>query len=988
MISFSSAIDWDNVKDYDSRDRSVTYKNAWDLPIFGSDIAKVTPMMEQNVNVVQGYRLVGMYNMTLYGNNYDNVFKGMEYLNLKESNRTTYRNIDYKKRISLGMKEVDNYDYNCIQNKSQTQCVKELNGTKMEEQFEWVKINNGGDLQNGENIIGLFTNVLSGDSIEYIPTWFGVRTPEYASWTDALNVDLVTYYKMDGSSGVVLDSVDPGTFNATNNGATRSITGKINDAFEFDAGENVSVAANGDLDFTGSDAFSIALWVNQTVVNTAKKHIIGIDGATSQQIWLRSESDDRVRWAIIDTDADASSSQSPAALTADTWFFIVAKYDGAGNGSLWIDGDLKASSDNNNINGALSTGKNWKMGVGEGNINLFDGVIDEVGIWKRELTPAEITQLYNGGTGISFVPTGITITLVSPVEGFNSSNQDVDFGGFIDSGSDIANVSLIINDTYNETNNSGIDNSFYNFSKKIDFGYYNWTYEACNTANSCFNGTTRFFTISIVSITSETFEPTVIELSTQEFIINVSTVSGINIQSGDLIYNGTTFALADKIDFPGNNFSLSKTINIPAGTAGFGSENRSFHWNITAVNETSGEIITFLSNENNQTVNELVFGLCTPTLNVSVLNFTMINEIDGLEINASENASTFQATFLIGSSSDNIVKNISINEIASNKSRFDFCTDNESNTIFTNMALFYTAEGFSNKNYVLTNASLTNDTSFVNLFLLPDSLAIQFFITVERDLFPLSNAVINVEKFFIGDGFFQTVEIDTTDNAGKFTSFLELDKNYRFTVTLDGTVLAIINKTSICEAAPCELLLPITADSVNLLLGLEEAFASNVLYNLSYNAATKIVNFQFIDTTGLATSFRMIIKRTVSNKTGETISDQTLFTSSGSMTFNMSGLNGDFRVDTFISRSPEQFIDFITLVISDFTEQLGILGLLTALLFIIVIIFGIALKPQLLILSIPLALFLTKLMGLISLSNTAIITIAILAGIAVAFTSR
>jgi hypothetical protein len=32
----------------------------------------------------------------------------------------------------------------------------------------------------------------------------------------------------------------------------------------------------------------------------------------------------------------------------------------------------------------------------------FDGLIDEVGIWSRVLTAAEIAILYNGGSGITF----------------------------------------------------------------------------------------------------------------------------------------------------------------------------------------------------------------------------------------------------------------------------------------------------------------------------------------------------------------------------------------------------------------------------------------------------------------------------------------------------------------------------------------------------------------------------------------------------------
>jgi hypothetical protein len=43
--------------------------------------------------------------------------------------------------------------------------------------------------------------------------------------------------------------------------------------------------------------------------------------------------------------------------------------------------------------------------IGRRNIpapGYLDGTIDEVGFWKRLLTPVEMTALYNGGAGLAF----------------------------------------------------------------------------------------------------------------------------------------------------------------------------------------------------------------------------------------------------------------------------------------------------------------------------------------------------------------------------------------------------------------------------------------------------------------------------------------------------------------------------------------------------------------------------------------------------------
>ena len=55
----------------------------------------------------------------------------------------------------------------------------------------------------------------------------------------------------------------------------------------------------------------------------------------------------------------------------------------------------------------------------------------------------------------------------------------------------------------------------------------------------------------------------------------------------------------------------------------------------------------------------------------------------------------------------------------------------------------------SDRNYVLSNATINNITNEIDLFLLPDAESIQFFITVERDFFRVPNAIVQISKFFV-----------------------------------------------------------------------------------------------------------------------------------------------------------------------------------------------------------------------------------------------
>jgi len=298
------------------------------------------------------------------------------------------------------------------------------------------------------------------------------------------------------------------------------------------------------------------------------------------------------------------------------------------------------------------------------------------------------------------------------------------------------------------------------------------------------------------------------------------------------------------------------------------------------------------------------------------------------------------------------------------------------------MEAFYTAEGYTDKQYFLNNATLTNTTSNINLYLLAEDDALEFFITVEQDLNPLAGVTVNIAKYFVGEGVYKTVEIDETDTDGEFTAYLDLDKKYKFTITRDGSVLGSINKRASCDAAPCEILLSFKTAISNPFENFATAFASNVLYNLSFNSGTKIVTFDFIDTTGLATYFRMVVYNSQTNQSSISIYDNSLYTSSGSMSFNVTDYSGDFRAETYISRSPEILIDFITFIIGTVAETLGIVGLFTALILVLVVIFGFSFKPSMLVMAVPLALTVFKLAAIISLSGTSLIFIYVLAIIA------
>jgi hypothetical protein len=97
-----------------------------------------------------------------------------------------------------------------------------------------------------------------------------------------------------------------------------------------------------------------------------------------------------------------------------------------------------------------------------------------------------------------------TATLNSPVDYYNTSSNSVIFNGTAYDDINLINVTLYGNWSggwsENETNNSGINNSFYLFTETIPEGTYVWNYYACDNATSTqcsFATSNRTFTIDL-----------------------------------------------------------------------------------------------------------------------------------------------------------------------------------------------------------------------------------------------------------------------------------------------------------------------------------------------------------------------------------------------------------------------------------------------------------------------------------------------------------
>lgn len=761
-------------------------------------------------------------------------------------------------------------------------------------------------------------------------------------------------------------------------------------------------------------SFASAINIDQFSDSTINTSIWEVQNGTGDTI---SENTDSVQISVL----GGVGSYRWSNLTTLSSFDIFQRYDGNVSYRVW---SLTASAGGGNRQRLQLIDGN-----GESNLTLIEWSVttltDQIGNFYKD--GSDIKYSFNGGAESSFdisswgnvrfrmqtvvspstsnfqisldwinASTGlpsISVNLNSPSNSSTTSSKTVTFNASISPSSiSVVNTTLylwnstsdLINETTQIITGTSTNETLWTVGG-IALGDYTWNVRGCGSADLCAFETSNFTFTKGGSFDQFGETDPVLETTTSEFSANVSVGSGVSIQTAILSYNGTNYTVTSKTELVDGNFTLVKSITIPGGTQGFNSEVRPYYWAITLVNEATGRTYTQQSAEQSQTVSELTFALCNPNMIYSVLNFTMFDETTGTEINGSINATTFEATFSLGTTADNLVKNYSISNVSVSDSRFNFCTNASGSTIYANMEAEYTASGYTDKNYYLTGATLTTTENEISLFLLPTGDAIQFFLEVIRGLTGLPDVTVTIAKYFVGEGAYKTIEIDRTDDAGEFTSYLELDKKYRFTITDGADVLGIVDKVASCEAAPCGITLNLGSASVNPFSFFDAAFASNVVYNLSFNPVNKVVTFDFVDTTGLSTYFRLEILRSMHNQTDISIYDNTVYSSSGSITFNMTGYpDGDYRVNTYISRSPESFIDFINFILSEASETLGMTGLVIAFIIVLVVVFSLAMTPSFLILAVPLSLMFVRVIGIAYIDTTMLMGVWLLAILLVA----
>lgn len=203
---------------------------------------------------------------------------------------------------------------------------------------------------------------------------------------------LLAYWNLDTTSW--LDSSGGGN-TLTSVNSVSLVAGKIGNCAEFDGTNYFSLGALSSV----NNSFSIGGWFNASDLSQNDYSVFfGMVPLLNFQLYLSSAG--QVAYALYG--ASPTGYNTDNFVDIDEWHHYVATGDSSTSElNLYLDGLLiYTSSDANSVNAIW--GADATIGMEHDSVYNIYGKIDEVGIWDRALSGAEITSLYNAGTGKTY----------------------------------------------------------------------------------------------------------------------------------------------------------------------------------------------------------------------------------------------------------------------------------------------------------------------------------------------------------------------------------------------------------------------------------------------------------------------------------------------------------------------------------------------------------------------------------------------------------
>jgi hypothetical protein len=1004
LVGTVSAFEFDNIKNYNEETRTVEIRNSvLGIPFLQLDkVAEIELKSELKVVVQRGEdREIGRIEVRA-NEDYANAFKTMESFDKRQRNKEVNRKYVFKS-LSHKTITVDDYDFTPSRAPNGTTIYRNtLVGSHEEQEEVWTELTLS-DFKKDEVVtIGIFTDVYARDKIEWIPNFFGVRINEWAEYTEGQFISSfdtsgecattygVTVFENDlyiacsGSQNINKYFAMNGTYTGTTFATANALDDLTTD------GTNIwySSNANDEVYKTNMTGFAVSSFDTGASGNTAPWGI----SQNGTFIWVWDNTANKVfqyeidGTAVTDYSYDASASDNVYGGFVDT--------TGVNDEYFW-NIDFGADSVAKYYNNGTWTGVEWPNE--NGNNASTGGTSNGTFVWLAD----QLNDIYMYSTFAVSPPNVPTLVVNSPEDFYNSTNNTFITNVTVFSIGEVGNTTLFIDNVFNQTNGTTVNNSHIIFTTFPAEKTSNWTYQACNEINSCINMTTRTFTIDATSPVLTVANLT--NITTNALPVNQGwTYNATDPQIDSCYYNTTDVA---------GYVTVTCNSSITTSWATEGAKTVQYCANDTFGFETCNTSLltvffyTDYADVNPSTIGEGNFVAFTLYVNMTdtphtIANLTFNNTLFIPTITTAQNYTLFQRSVLVpdgGGNSTGInltanwsynitgVINTTTNDVYTTVFSVDIddCSsygttilnytllDEEDRTFMTagqlieydinisspsNSSQYWTFSAskpnvnstqvcvptglLNNSFYTLDVTTLYEATSHVvefnyidnynlsttqqqniSLYTLNSSISTSFLIVYQDENYlPVQNAIIDLLRFYVGEGTYLSVENGKTDDNGQTVlHFVTEEVPYRALVYVNGElVYTSPDFLALCQETPCQINFQ-KQDDVSSIIDYETF--GNLNYALTFNSTSRAVTLTY--TTRDSSSSAIVLNVTrwdaylntsvcteTATSSGGTLVCNVPFTARNMTYYVKVTENGDFVTQSSFALSPDAFANF------------------------------------------------------------------------------
>jgi len=210
-----------------------------------------------------------------------------------------------------------------------------------------------------------------------------------------ITTGLIGHWRLDDTSGTTAaDSSGNGLTGAITGNPVKGGAGQVGAAFDFDGNDYISMGNPAALQLTGS--MTLSAWVRIDAPLSGSPVIVNKRGDSTDQGWaLRANGAGPLEFIVAYSASGYAARKSSTTLAVNTWYQVVGVYNASAQTmDVYINGVLDNGASAGTIPSAQrNSGQNVNIARQPTNANFWNGAIDDVRVYNRALSAADIAAL-------------------------------------------------------------------------------------------------------------------------------------------------------------------------------------------------------------------------------------------------------------------------------------------------------------------------------------------------------------------------------------------------------------------------------------------------------------------------------------------------------------------------------------------------------------------------------------------------------------------